>query len=77
MNRKPGKPGVRRARRREPRLGLLLFSLILIALLLVAAPLEPTRKAVNMNPDGTLTSAHAGSQRIWPRGEWNFPDWVA
>ncbi len=85
MPRKPSKPRVRRTQRNEPRFGLLLFSLAVIVVLLVISPLDPTNKAMNMNPDGSLSSVNEGirvseimadNASAFPDENGNFPDWL-
>ncbi len=85
MPNRSNRPRIQRKRRSEPRLGLLFFSAVIIVLLLILAPKEPTNKALNLNPDGTLTSVHEGlriseimadNASALPDESGNFPDWV-
>jgi len=85
MPKTSSRPPVRSARRREPRLGLLVFCLALIALVLLVSPTERTRKALNVSADGTVTGAYEGLRiseimsdnvSAYPDENGNFPDWV-
>jgi hypothetical protein len=79
------KPSERRAKRREPRMGLLLFCLLVILLLVLISPMETTDKALNITPDGSKVSVNEGlriteimpdNTSAFPDENGNFPDWL-
>ena len=60
MSRRPPRQSTRQARRKEHRLGLLIFCVAVIILLLVVSPREITQKALNVSADGTKANVHEG-----------------
>ncbi len=74
----------RRSRRRETRLGLLIFCLAVVGILLIVSPTAPIDRARNIGPDGKLISAFEGlriseimsdNSTAFPDENGNFPDW--
>ena len=85
MSQRPGRKTVRRAQRRESRLGLLVVCAAIIALIVLVSPLELTQKALNVAADGSLTSGFPGlriteimadNSSAFPDENGNFPDWM-
>lgn len=75
----------RKTKNKEPRLGLLIFCLALIALLVIISPWERTEKALNVSADGTVQSIHQGlvlselmadNVSAYPDENGNFTDWL-
>ncbi len=84
MTQRPGRRPVRRAHRREDRLGLLIFCVALIALLVIISPLDVTQKALNVDPTAPtsgstglrITELMADNSSAFPDENGNFPDWL-
>jgi len=85
MSKGPGRKTTRRAQRKESRLGLLVVCVALIALLVLISPLETTQRALNVAPDGSITSRYEGlriteimadNSAALPDENGNFPDWL-
>ncbi|HPY95450.1 MAG TPA: hypothetical protein PLR12_08475, partial [Clostridia bacterium] len=76
MSQRPGRKTVRRAQRRESRLGLLVVCAAIIALIVLVSPLELTQKALNVAADGSLTSGFPGLRitEIMADNSSAFPD---
>ena len=84
MRQRPSPQAPRRARRREKRLGLLIFCLAVVFLLLIVSPTAPIHRAQNISSDGKLISEHQGlriteimadNASALPDENGNFPDW--
>lgn len=86
MTQRSGRPTQRRSMRRESRLGLLLFCVLLIALLVIIAPKEITQRALNVTTDANaaaglgsglrITELMADNASAFPDENGNFPDWM-
>lgn len=85
MTNKTGRNTVRRARRGETRVGLLLVCLGIIALFIIISPTEITQKALNVTSSGADATEAAGlritelmtdNASAFPDENGNFPDWV-
>ena len=84
MTQRPGRRPVRRAHRREDRLGLLIFCVALIALLVIISPLDVTQKALNVDPTAPtsgstglrITELMADNSSAFPDENGNFSDWL-
>ena len=84
MRQRPAQQVPRRARRREKRIGLLIFCLAVVLLLLIVSPTAPVQRAQNIGKDGKMISAHDGlkiteimsdNASALPDENGSFPDW--
>ncbi len=84
MQQRTPRSNPRRSRRRETRLGLLIFCLAVVGILLIVSPTAPIDRARNIGPDGKLISAFEGlriseimsdNSTAFPDENGNFPDW--
>jgi hypothetical protein len=85
MSQRSSRTPVRRSRRRESSIALLIFCIAVIGIILLVSPREVTQRALNVSPDGSLQSVAAGlriteimadNASAFPDEYGNFPDWL-